>query len=265
LQASDHKEKFTAVLYPTLGIAGGVFVWYCITAFVLRNQQFGQALSPVPVFQALFGLLVNDTFPQHILPSLMRVLMGLSIAFGVGVPIGLLVGYFQSLNKTTYPLFQFIRMISPLAWMPFAVMMFGVGSNAVVFLIAIAAVWPMILNTAHGVQSINPMWTKVVRMVGGNDSDILWRAVIPAVIPDILAGLRIALGMSWIVLVPAEMLGVPSGLGYFILDARDRFNYSELGAVILVVGFLGFVSDYLIRSLQRRLSWRTITDTLPAQ
>lgn len=250
------KFQLKNFLYPVLGIAVAVVMWHCLTAFVLHNQQFGQALSPLPVFQSLLSVINVETFQRHVLPSLQRVIVGLLIAFCAGVPVGLMIGYFSTLNKLTYLVFQFIRIISPLAWMPLAIMLFGVGTSAVVFLVAIAAVWPIILNTAHGVHSINPTWIKVLRMLGGNHRDVLSRAVVPAVIPDILAGLRIAIGLSWIVLVPAEMLGVPSGLGYFILDTRDRFSYSELGAVILVIGFLGFASDWIIRLLQRRFSWR---------
>lgn len=255
-KSNTPKSQVRSLLYPVLGVAGALIAWHYITSIVIRNEQFGHAFSPVLVFQSLATIITTETFQQHVLPSLQRVIVGLIIAFCIGVPIGLLIGYFSTLNKLTYLVFQFIRIISPLAWMPLAIMLFGVGNSAVIFLVAIAAVWPIILNTAHGVHSIDPMWVKVVRMLGGSHSDVLWRAVIPGVIPDILAGLRISVGLSWIVLVPAEMLGVPSGLGYFILDTRDRFNYSELGATILVIGFFGFMSDLMIRFLQRRFSWQ---------
>jgi NitT/TauT family transport system permease protein len=147
-------------------------------------------------------------------------------------------------------------MTSPLAWMPIAIIIFGVGNKPIYFLITVAAVWPIIINTAHGVRNVNVIWIKVVRMLGGHDWEVLRRAVIPAIIPDVLTGLRISLGISWIILVPAEMLGVPSGLGYYILDTRDRFNYGEMTAVILVIGFLGFISDTLLRIIQTRFSWR---------
>jgi NitT/TauT family transport system permease protein len=146
-------------------------------------------------------------------------------------------------------------MTSPLAWMPLAIIILGVGDRPVCFLIAVAAVWPIIINTAHGVRGVNPQWIKVVRMLGGNDRSVLVRAVIPAILPEVLNGVRISVGVSWIVLVPAEMLGVSSGLGYYLLDTRDRFNYGELMAVIMVIGFYGFLSDLLIRFAQRNVSW----------
>ena len=174
-----------------------------------------------------------------------------------GIPLGVLVGYFTRFHQITNTVFQFIRMTSPLAWMPIAVILFGVGDNPICFLLTVAAVWPIVINTAHGVRSVNPVWIKVVRMLGGRDIDVLRRAIIPAVIPDMLTGLRISLGTCWIVLVPAEMLGVSSGLGYYLLDTRDRFDYGELMAVILVVGFLGFVADTILAVAQRKWSWQT--------
>jgi NitT/TauT family transport system permease protein len=245
------------ILYSAIGVAGAILFWYLLTSLTVQNEQFSSALSPKNVFQALLELIPSADFRHHIMPSLQRVWLGLSIAIVLGVPTGLLIGYFSTLNKLTHLVFQFLRMISPLAWMPVAIILFGVGDGSVIFLIAMACIWPIIMGTAHGVVSVNPVWTRVVRMLGGGHSEIFLKAIIPAIMPDILAALRIALGLSWIVLVPAEMLGVSSGLGYFILDCRDRFNYSELGAVILVIGFLGFASDVAIRLLQRRYTWQS--------
>jgi NitT/TauT family transport system permease protein len=240
--------------------AAGVFLalafWQLFTSSGVLGEQFSRGFSPSNTFSELLAFLGGGAFLRHAAPSLMRVAMGLAIAVGVGIPLGILVGYSGRLNLLTNTVFQFIRMTSPLAWMPVAVILFGVGNRPVVFLIAIAAVWPIVINTAHAVRSVNPIWVRVVRMLGGRQGDVLRRAIIPAVVPDMITGLRISLGISWIILVPAEMLGVPSGLGYYILDTRDRFNYGELMAVILVVGFLGFVSDSAIRAVQRRLSWR---------
>jgi NitT/TauT family transport system permease protein len=191
---------------------------------------------------------------------LYRIAVGLSVAIAIGIPLGILVGYFAKLNLFSNTVFQFVRMTSPLAWMPLAIIVFGVGNRPVCFLIAVAAVWPIMINTAHAVRSVSPIWVKVVRMLGGNTWSVLRWSVIPGIIPDILNGLRISIGISWIILVPAEMLGVSSGLGYYILDARDRFDYGELMAVILVIGFFGFISDFLVRLAQRKLSWRAETE-----
>jgi NitT/TauT family transport system permease protein len=238
------------------GVAIALLLWQFFTSRLFLSEQFSHSFSPINTFTELLRFVGDGTYLRHAVPSLSRVGIGLAMAVATGIPIGILIGYFSKLNLLTNAVFQFIRMTSPLAWMPIAIIMFGVGNKPVYFLIAMAAVWPIIINTAHGVRNVNPLWIKVVRMLGGQHRAVLRRAVIPAIIPDMLTGLRISLGISWIILVPAEMLGVSSGLGYYILDTRDRFNYGELTAVILVVGFFGFISDTLLRLLQQRFSWR---------
>ncbi len=246
--------------YQLTGVAVALLLWQFFTSTLFLNEQFSRSFSPGNTFVELFHFVSDGAFTRHAVPSLSRVAVGLVFAIALGIPVGILIGYFSKLNLLTNTVFQFIRMTSPLAWMPIAIIIFGVGNKPVYFLITMAAVWPIIINTAHGVRNVNPLWIKVVRMLGGEHREVLRRAVIPAIIPDMLTGLRISLGISWIILVPAEMLGVSSGLGYYILDTRDRFNYGELIAVILVVGFFGFLSDTLLRLLQQKFSWRKDTE-----
>jgi len=243
-------------IYQVLGVAIALMLWQFFTSSLFLNDQFSHSFSPANTFGELIRLIREGALMRHVVPSLSRVGIGLLAATTIGIPVGILIGYFSTLNLVTNTVFQFIRMTSPLAWMPIAIIIFGVGNKPVYFLIAVAAVWPIIINTAHGVRNVNAIWIKVVRMLGGRDWAVLRRAVIPAIVPDVLTGLRISLGISWIILVPAEMLGVPSGLGYYILDTRDRFNYGEMTAVILVIGFFGFISDTLLRLIQNKFSWR---------
>lgn len=255
--ATPQRDRATGMFFQFLGVALALIVWQVLTSSRLMNSEFGSAFSPINAARALVRFIADGSLLRHAVPSLSRFFIGLLIALAIGIPVGILVGYSQRLYQTTNTVFQFIRMTSPLAWMPLAIILFGVGNKPICFLIAVAAVWPIVINTAHGVRNVNPLWIKVVRMLGGKDVDVLRRAIVPAILPDILTGLRISVGVSWIVLVPAEMLGVSSGLGYYILDTRDRFDYGELMAVILVVGFLGFLSDGLIRLVQRQFSWPT--------
>jgi NitT/TauT family transport system permease protein len=259
----SHPSGWRSAAYQLLGVVLALVLWDLGTR-QLSNQQFSEGFSPASTFRALIDFVGSPSFLTHVLPSLTRFGIGLGIAIGVGIPFGILIGYFRTLNLLTNAVFQFGRMTSPLAWMPIAIIVFGIGNRPVCFLIAVAAVWPIMLNTANGVRNVDPIWVRVVRMLGASQWEVLRRAVIPAIVPDMLVGLRISIGISWIILVPAEMLGVPSGLGYYILDTRDRFNYSELVAVVLVVGFLGFLSDTLVRLLQRRFSWREEEESIVA-
>jgi NitT/TauT family transport system permease protein len=148
---------------------------------------------------------------------------------------------------------QLLRMVSPLSWMPIAVMSLGVGDHAVYFLLAFAAVWPVILSTASGVGQIDRRWIELGESLAATRAEMLWHIFVPGIAAHVLTGVRLAIGILWIVLVPAEMLGVSAGLGYLILDTRDRLAYSELTAVILVIGLLGFALDLLARLAYRRL------------
>ena len=169
----------------------------------------------------------------------------------VGVPIGLLVGVSRAFERSTTATFQFLRMISPLSWMPLAVMALGIGDAPVYFLLAFAAVWPIALNVAAGVHAIDPRWHRLARSLAARRLEVLIGIVIPAIVSHLLTGVRLAIGLIWVVLVPAEMLGVQAGLGYFILDTRDRMAYGELMAVILFIGLLGYLLDLATRLAHR--------------
>lgn len=237
------------------GIAAAFALWQLAVQFA-PNPQFKEAFAPLATLRALAAFVASKAFVAHALPSLGRVSAGLMIATAIGIPLGVLVGYFKTVHQVTNTVFQFSRMTSPLAWMPIAIIMLGVSNRPVIFLIAAAALWPILINTASGVRNVDVTWIRVVLMLGATRWDVMRRAIIPAALPDMLVGIRISLGVSWIVLVPAEMLGVPSGLGYYILDARDRLNYSELMALILVVGFFGYITDTLLEAVHRKFSWR---------
>lgn len=225
----------------------------------LGVQLFGDShglsglFSPQATLSSLFELLGRAELYEHVGVSLVRILVGLSLALLIGVPIGLMVGSWRSLEWATTPAFQFLRMISPLSWMPIAVMLMGVGDQPIYFLLAFAAVWPILLNTAAGVKQLDGRWLQLTRSLSASRWETLRRVVIPGVLGHILTGVRLAIGILWIVLVPCEMLGVSAGLGYFILDTRDRLAYSELMAMVLLIGVLGFMLDAAARGLYRRL------------
>lgn len=239
-----------------LGVAVTLALWQLATASQLLGPQFGPAFAPTSALGALANMFARGEVARHLVPSLQRVLVGLFFAALIGIPVGIAVGYWRRLEWATTTVFQFLRMVSPLAWMPIAIIALGVGDRAVYFLIAATAVWPLIINTAHGVASLDPIWLKVARNLGASEALTLRRVVVPAVLGDILTGLRVAIGVAWVVLVPAEMLGVSSGLGYYVLDTRDRFRYDELMATVLLIGSVGFALDWVARKIKGRFAWK---------
>ena len=233
------------------GLGTLIVLWALGIRLLEGNIGLASALSPLETFQTLYALIAQNELTLHTLTSLKRVVIGLSAALIIGVPLGLAIGRSRALEQSTSTAFQFLRMISPLSWMPVAVMVFGIGDAPIYFLLAFAAVWPIILNTAAGVKQLNPQWLMLAASLGATPGELLRKIIVPGIIGHILTGIRLAIGVIWIVLVPCEMLGVSSGLGYFILDTRDRLAYSELMAVIVVIGALGFALDYLAQALYR--------------
>jgi NitT/TauT family transport system permease protein len=244
-------RRSKAVLLPVLGLIVTTMIWWSGVSLLTREIPIAINFAPLPAFRALFAMLHDSYFWQHVLLSLQRVAVGLLFALLIGVPLGILTGLSRAFERSTGIVFQFLRMISPLSWMPIAVMVLGVGNAPVYFLLAFAAVWPIILNVATGVSQLDKNWLLLTQSLSATRSEFILHLVIPGITAYLLTGVRLAIGIIWIILVPAEMLGVSAGLGYFILDTRDRLAYDELMAGILVIGLIGFCLDALARKLYR--------------
>ncbi|WP_158811283.1 ABC transporter permease [Beijerinckia sp. L45] len=237
------------ILLGALGLLGLLVLWFIGTDLLPGPGSFIRRFSPFLTVASLGDLVTGSDLLTHVAVSLKRVLVGLAFAVVIGVPLGLAVGSSRPLDTATSPAFQLLRMISPLSWMPIAVMLFGLGDGAIYFLLSFAATWPILLNTAAGVRALDQRWLLLGRSLAATRTETLLRIVIPGVMGHVLTGIRLAIGISWIVLVPCEMLGVSAGLGYLILDTRDRLAYSELMAVVLVIGVIGFALDGAARAL----------------
>ncbi|WP_325767623.1 ABC transporter permease [Dietzia kunjamensis] len=234
-----------------LGLLIGLGVWTLLTSGLVTDDPVIGGMSPAETWSGFDDLLDRGVLLSDAAVSLYRLVAGLAVAAFLGVPLGLWLGLRRTAEAVAGPLVQFLRMISPLSWAPVAIAVFGIGNEPVIFLVAAAAVWPIMLSTSAGVTAMDPGYLDVARTMGASGWERLTRVVIPAVRPAILGGIRLALGTAWIVLVPAEMLGVRSGLGYQILNARDQLAYDQVMAVILVIGILGFALDGLSRLVLR--------------
>ena len=238
--------------WPLAGFALAVLAWAWGVGQISATPAIAESFSPQASARALTRLLADGTLWPHIATSLERVGIAMLLALLLGVPLGVLLGLSRRFSQATSTLFHFLRMVSPLSWMPLAVMVLGVGDAPVIFLLSFAAVWPVMLNTAAGVAALDPNWLRLSASLAATRRELVLQVVLPGIVAHLLTGFRLAVGIAWIVLVPAEMLGVSAGLGYFILDARDRLAYSDLMAAIVVIGLLGFTLDALARALHRR-------------
>ena len=236
----------------SLGILGAllaVAAWWAGTDLLSSSSPILGSMGPVKTLNALVSLSTQGYLFDSILVSLQRLFLGLSLAVLVGIALGLFLGWLKWAEQLTSIPVQFLRMVSPLAWMPIAIVVFGIGTPPVVFLIFIAAVWPIALATSSGVRQLEPKWHLLARSFGASAWERLIHIVIPGIRSNVLTGIRLALAVSWIVLVPAEMLGVDSGLGYSILNSRDQLAYDQLAAIMLTIGILGFAIDWVAQKL----------------
>ena len=251
------QKKSKSILLKVAGVLIFLGLWQLGGQWVANNpdtQNFAD-FAPEPTIKALSELVTSGSLVENSLPSLKRIFMGIMIALAIGIPLGVAIGRFTLLNDSTHLPFQFLRMISPLAWMPIAVLIYPTWDSAIIFLITMAAVWPLILSSAAGVKRIDPSWFTVARNLGASEFQIITKVILPAVLYDIVNGLRLAIGIAWVVIVPAEFLGVSSGLGYAINDARDTLEYDTLAAYVVAIGFIGYILDSSCGYLAKKINW----------
>lgn len=245
------------VAYFVGGLAILFAVWWIAVHFTTKNPSLSHfsSFGPVPAIKAIPHMWDSGLIPKALQTSGYRLGMGLLIAVAIGVPIGIMMGRNRRFRELSNSPFQLMRMISPLSWEPIAVIVFAGWDSAIIFLIAIAAVWPIMFSTSAGLAKVDPAWFKVARNLGAKPWQMVTEIIIPAIAFDVVTGIRLAVGVAWIVLVPAEFLGVTSGFGYTIEDARESLEYEHLMAMILVIGSVGYVLDSLCLILIRRYSW----------
>jgi NitT/TauT family transport system permease protein len=257
-QGDSHAKNFGVALFYWFAGLFVLFVLWWIGGYLIEinpNTTNFKDFGPIPTFQAFPELFAEGKIQAAVQSSGYRLGIGLLIAIIVGIPIGILLGRSKIFRQLSNSPFQLIRMISPLSWEPIAVIVFATWNGAIVFLIAIAAVWPIVFATAAGLAKVDPAWFKVAKNLGAKPWHMVTQIILPAIAFDILTGIRLALGVAWIVLVPAEFLGVTTGLGYSIADARETLSYDRLTAMVLTIGIMGYILDSSCAMLIKKYSW----------
>ncbi|MDB6108038.1 MAG: binding-protein-dependent transport system inner rane component [Gammaproteobacteria bacterium] len=207
--------------------------------------------TPWDVVTGTLELLENGTLWRHIAASLLRVGAGFGLAVCVAVPLGLWMGWVAGAYRTLNPIFQILRPISPIAWIPIAILWFGVGDASPIYLIFISSVFPMVVQTTAGVHTIEKRYLRAAENFGVSRHTLFRQVVIPAVLPQVIVGMRIGLGVAWLVVVAAEMIALHSGLGYMIMDSRNAGNrYDLVIAGMIIIGLIGLSLDKTMRILE---------------
>lgn len=242
-------------------LPGLIVLIVLITVWWLAVVATQSVIFPTPgqVLSGTLELIRDGTLWSHIASSLFRVTAGFLLAVAIGVPLGLWMGWVNGAYLTLNPLFQILRPISPIAWIPIAILWFGVGNASPVFLIFISSVFPMVLQTITGVHTIERRYLRAAQNFGVSRTMLLTHVVIPAALPQIIVGMRIGLGVAWLVVVAAEMIALRSGLGFLIMDSRNAGNrYDLVIAGMIIIGLIGLLLDGAMRGLERLkiVRWR---------
>jgi len=247
--------KLRRILPAVIVIALLIAIWWLAVA-VTHSAIFP---TPWQVVTGTLELARDGTLWSDIGASLMRVGLGFSLAVGIAVPLGLWMGWVNGAFFTLNPIFQILRPISPIAWIPIAILWFGVGDASPIFLIFMSSVFPMVVQTTAGVHTIERRYLQAAENFGVSRYTLFSRVIIPAVLPQIIVGMRIGLGVAWLVVVAAEMIALRSGLGYLIIDSRNAGNrYDLVIGGMVIIGLIGLLLDGAMRLMEglRLVRWR---------
>src|SRR5262249_27177671 len=195
----------------------------------------------------------SGTWFDHALASTWRVFAGFGWGSALGIVAGLLIGLSRVMERVLDPTIQLLRNIPVTAWVPLSLVFFGIGNAPAVFLIGLGAFFPAAVNTAHGVRQVNVTLIKAARMMGANERELLVRVVLPGALPSIMTGVRLSMGIAWVLVVVAEILAVRSGLGYLLNDAYLFYRNDVVIAAMLSIGILGFICDRIVVLVRNHL------------
>ncbi len=251
-------ERIIAVLAPVLGIVVLLLIWEAIS-------KGGQTI-PGPLVTGKAALQIfSDPFYQNgpndqgigikLMNSLGRVGLGFGLAALVGIPAGFAIGRFSFLDKMTAPVISLLRPVSPLAWLPIGLLVFKGAHSAAIWTIFISSVWPMIINTAVGVQRVPADYMNVARVLNLSEWKIFTKILFPAVLPYLMTGVRLSIGVAWLVIVAAEMLTGGAGIGFWVWDEWNNLKVENILIAIGVIGLVGLLLELGLMWLARRFSY----------
>ena len=246
-------RKWETFVWPLFTAAALFVVWY-VSVKWSGTRVFP---SPLDVSRGVAELVRRGVLLNYVLDSLRRVVAGYLTAAALAIPAGMLLGWYPGAAFVANPVIQMLRPISPIAWIPVSIVWFGVGDSAAIYLIFLASVFPIMVASMNGVRNVPSMYRRAGRNFGLSPAQIIAKVVFPAALPQVIMGLRIALGIAWLVVVAAEMIAVDSGLGYLVIDSRNSGKRYDLvvGAMILI-GLTGLALDLGFRRVQKFKSVR---------
>jgi nitrate/nitrite transport system permease protein len=254
----DPRELFLAVVPPLLGVGLLVLVWQIVAT---SNGNFP---TPAVTWAEAVKLFADPFYSNgpndqgigwNILASLKRVAMGFGLAAAAGIPLGFLIGRSRFLAGMFNPIISLLRPVSPLAWLPIGLLVFKAANPAAIWAIFICSIWPMIINTAVGVQRVPQDYMNVARVLNLSEWKIFTRILLPSVLPYMLTGVRLAIGTAWLVIVAAEMLTGGVGIGFWVWDEWNNLNVPHIIIAIVVIGVVGLLLEQALVALARAVTY----------
>ena len=240
------------LVLPTAVIA----VWYVATD-VLHLTHPSMLPSPTAVVRAFMRVLTSGELATNIGASLLRIFYANCAALAIGVPLGLAMGLYRPVERLCDGILSVVRPIPPLAWVPLSILWLGIGTLSVVFITFLAAFFAVLINTMAGARSVDRQLVRAAQSLGASQKRLMSRVILPSVAPSIFTGFRIAIGVSWMSIVAAELIAAPSGLGYMIMYYREVLRTDAIIVGMLTIGLIGLAMDFGTRWLERRLlPWR---------
>ena len=254
----DWRAIALKVLPPVLSLALLVGIW------ALATQKGGSFPTPAVTFDAAVKLFSDPFYSKgpndqgigwNILFSLQRVALGFGLAALVGIPLGFIIGRFEFANRMISPLISLLKPVSPLAWLPIGLLVFKSANPAAIWTIFICSIWPMVVNTAVGVQRVPEDYLNVARVLKLSEWKVMTRILLPAVLPYVLTGVRLSVGTAWLVIVAAEMLTGGVGIGFWVWDEWNNLNVAHILIAIFVIGTVGLLLEWALMALAKHFSF----------
>jgi nitrate/nitrite transport system permease protein len=258
MTAAARRDLAIRVGAPIVGVGLLVGIWALLT------MGGGNFPTPAATFKAAWALFSDPFYSNgpndqgigwNVLNSLERVGLGFGLAAIVGIPLGFVIGRFATINHMVSPLISLLKPVSPLAWLPIGLLVFKSANPAAIWTIFICSIWPMVLNTAAGVQRVPQDYLNVARVLKLSEWKIATRILLPAVMPYILTGIRLSVGTAWLVIVAAEMLTGGVGIGFWVWDEWNNLNVAHILIAIFVIGFVGLLLEWVLLAVAKRFDY----------
>lgn len=231
-----------------------IVIWAVLTTYTGIIPSY-LIPSPHDVFEAFKSLLMNGTLIQDTLDTLSRVILGFIVAAIVAVPLGILIGWSETVENYLSFIIGILRPIPPIAWIPFAILWFGLGLGSAIFIIFVGSVFPILISTADGVKRIDKVYIESAYTLGADKLQTIKKVVFPAALPNIITGLKVGMGIALMCTVAAEMIGSNNGLGYLILTATSMLDSASAIVGMLAIGVIGLTFEYIFTRMERKLNW----------